>query len=90
LKNYSYAQTKVNLSYFRDSNAKEIDLFVEENNRIHPLEIKKSANPSVREIRKFDVIEKNQLQRGAGGVVCMCEEVIPIDNQNCFIPCNLL
>ena len=22
--------------------------------------------------------------------VCMCEEVIPIDQRNCFIPCNLI
>ena len=25
-----------------------------------------------------------------GGIVCMCEEVIPIDQKNCFIPCNLI
>ena len=45
VKNYAYAKSKVNLTYFRDSNAKEIDVFVEENNVIHPLEIKKSAAP---------------------------------------------
>lgn len=41
VKNYAYAKSNVNLTYFRDSNAKEIDVFVEENNFIHPLEIKK-------------------------------------------------
>ena len=90
LKNYSYSKTKANMTYYRDSNAKEIDLFVEENNQIHPLEIKKSANPDYRETKKFAVIDKAQLQRGFGGIVCMCEEVIPIDDFNCFIPCNLL
>lgn len=30
VKNYAYAKSKVNLTYFRDSNAKEIDVFVEE------------------------------------------------------------
>lgn len=90
LKNYSYSKTKVNLAYYRDSNAKEIDLFVEANHLIHPLEIKKSANPDYRETKKFGVIDKIQLQRGSGGVICMCEEVIPIDDLNCFIPCNLL
>ena len=43
VKNYAYAKSKVNLTYFRDSNAKEIDVFVEENNVIHPLEIKKEC-----------------------------------------------
>lgn len=90
LKHYAYAKTKANLSYYRDANAKEIDVFVEENNRIHPLEIKKSANPDRREIGKFGLLDKVQLERGHGGIVCMCEEVIPIDEMNCFIPCNLI
>ena len=89
LKSYSYSPQKMNMTYYRDSNAKEIDIFVEANNMIHPLEIKKSANPNSREIKKFDVIDKTSLERGAGGIVCMCEEPIPIDNSNCFIPSNL-
>lgn len=71
-------------------NAKEIDIFVERDGRIHPLEIKKSANPDKGEINKFTVLDKAALSRGEGGILCMCEEVIPIDKQNCFIPCNLL
>ena len=90
LKNYAYSQTKANMTYYRDSNAKEIDVFVEGNNLIHPLEIKKSANPDRREVKKYDVLDKAAIQRGAGGIICMCEEVIPIDAQNCFIPCSLI
>jgi predicted AAA+ superfamily ATPase len=90
LKHYAYAKAKASLSYYHDANAKEIDLFVEENNRIHPLEIKKSANPDRREVRKFSLLDKAQLERSYGGIVCMCEEVIPIDEMNCFIPCNLI
>lgn len=90
LKNYAYSPSKANLTYYRDSNAKEIDVFVEENGIIHPLEIKKSANPDRREIKKYELLDKANLERGNGGIVCMCEEVIPIDDRNCFIPCNLL
>ncbi|MCM1213482.1 MAG: ATP-binding protein [Lachnospiraceae bacterium] len=90
LKNYAYAPSKANLTYYRDSNAKEIDVFVEENGVIHPLEIKRSANPNRREVKKFELLDKVNLIRGSGGIVCMCEEVIPIDSQNCFIPCNLI
>ncbi len=46
LKNYTYGKTKANLSYNRNFNAKEIDVFVELNGFIHPLEIKKSASPN--------------------------------------------
>ena len=90
VKNFAYAPSKVNLTYYRDSNAKEIDVFVEENGIIHPLEIKKSANPDRHEVKKYELLDKAGLKRGSGGIVCMCEEVLPIDSQNCFIPCNLL
>ena len=90
LKSYSYSKTKYNLTYYRDQNAKKIDVFIEENNFIHPLEIKKSANPDRREIKKFSILEKAGVQRGAGGVLCMCEEPLPIDSTNTFIPCNLI
>jgi predicted AAA+ superfamily ATPase len=90
LKSYAYSSSKANLTYYRDSNAKEIDVFVEENNLIHPLEIKKSANPDSREVKKFDVLQKASVETGSGGIVCMCEEVIPIDAKNCYIPCNLI
>ena len=89
LKSYAYSHHKANMTYYRDSNAKEIDIFVERDSLIHPLEIKKSANPDSREIKKFGVLEKASLERGSGGIICMCEEVIPIDGSNCFIPCNL-
>ena len=90
LKNYAYSSTKANLTYYRDQNAKEIDVFVEENGRIHPLEIKKSANPNRREVKKYEFLDKTNIERAAGGIICMCTEVVPIDDKNCFIPCNLL
>ena len=90
LKSFSCSADKVNLTYYRDSNAKEIDVIVEENGLVHPLGIKKSANPDRREIKKYKVLDKTTLERGSGGIVCMCEEVIPIDQKNCFIPCNLI
>lgn len=90
VKNYAYASAKSNITYYRDANAKEIDVFVEENNIIHPLEIKKSANPGVNEVKKFTFLDKTTMQRGSGGIICMCEEPIPIDYKNCFIPSNLI
>ncbi|MDR2569073.1 MAG: ATP-binding protein [Oscillospiraceae bacterium] len=90
LKNYAYSRANAFLSYFRDSNTKEIDLLIERSAMIHPLEIKMSANPNNREIKKFAVLNDSVKQQGYGGIICMCQEVIPIDVNNCFIPCNLL
>ena len=90
VKNYAYARDSALISFYRDSNAKEIDLLVEENGRIHPLEIKKSANPDKKEIKKFSLIEKTSLQYGPGGIVCMIPSPFPIDRMNNYIPSNLI
>lgn len=90
LKNYAYGKTKANLSYYRDSNAKEIDVFVELNGFIHPLEIKKSASPDRKEVKKYELIDKTSIPRGDGGIVCMCDKPVPIDEKNSFIPSNLI
>ncbi|MCD7784800.1 MAG: ATP-binding protein [Oscillospiraceae bacterium] len=90
VKNYAYAKLKANITYYRDSNAQEIDVFVEENNVIHPLEIKKSATPDRRKVRKYNVLDRASISRESGGIICMCEEPIPIDKDNCFIPSNLI
>ena len=90
VKNYAYARDSAILSFYRNDKAKEIDVFVEENGRIHPLEIKKSANPEKKELRKFSVIEKTSLIRGSGGIICMFPRPFPIDKDNSLIPCNLI
>ena len=90
MKNFSYSPNKINLSYYRDSNVNEIDILVEKGNLIHPLEVKKSANPDKREVKKFNILDKSSIPRGCGGTICMCDDVVPIDNKNCFIPCNLI
>ena len=90
VKNYAYARNNAILSFYRDDNAKEIDVFVEENGRIHPLEIKKSANPDRKEIKKFNVVDKTSLIHGDGGIICMYPEPFPINGNNNLIPSNLI
>lgn len=90
VKNYAYARNSAFLSFYRDDKAKEIDIFIEENGMIHPLEIKKSANPEKKEVKKFSVIEKTSLKRGSGGIICMFPIPFPIDAENSLIPSNLI
>ena len=83
----------MHLYYYRDSNKKEIDLLILQNGIIHPIEIKKSANPGKEIVRNFSVLdplEKAGLQVGEGGILCMMDKVIPINNRNCFIPLHCI
>ena len=90
VKNYAYSKNQALLSFYRDTNAKEIDVFIEENGKIHPLEIKKSANPDKKEIKKYNNLEKTSVDIGNGGIICMYPNPFPIDRLNCYIPCNLI
>ena len=90
VKNYAYARSGAVLSFYRDTDAREVDIFIEENGCVHPLEIKMSANPEKKEVRKFRVIEKTSLRQGNGGIVCLFPEPFPIDSRSNLIPGNLI
>lgn len=78
------------LYYYRDNNGKEIDLLIFYNNKVYPLEIKKSYNPGKEAIKNFDIVEKFGTQIGNGGVICMAKELFPLDKINNLIPIELL
>lgn len=40
LRNNVYGEANVNMTYYRDTNQKEIDVVIEENGVLHPIEIK--------------------------------------------------
>lgn len=77
---------KMRLYYYRDSNLKEIDLLIIYDNKVYPVEIKKSANPGKSAIKNFNVVEKFGLEVGNGIVLCMIDEIFAIDENNYFVP----
>ena len=90
IRSYAYGKKRSNLYYYRDSNAKEIDIIAECDGKIHPLEVKKSTNPDRKEVKKYELIDKASLERSYGGIVCMCETPYPFVELNSFIPSNLI
>ncbi len=64
MKNYSYWADKANLAYYRDYNAKEIDVIVEENGQVHPLEFKKSAMARPQRDQKISGTRQDGLSTG--------------------------
>lgn len=89
-RNYAYGKDNVNINFYRDKGQKEIDLVIEKDNVLHPLEIKKGAAPDKRAVKAFDVLAGAKKEIGNGGIVCMAESPFPIDEKNCFIPSNII
>lgn len=86
LKNSSYGETKTQMTYYRDTNQKEINIIIEENNTLHPIEIKKSTNPDRKLVKSFEVLQKTNNTIGTGFVICMTETTFPIDENNFLVP----
>jgi len=76
--------------YYRDKDAREIDIILEQNGELNPIEIKKSANPAPEILRSFSVLEKTGLNRGKGAVICMKMELSAFNQENFIVPVWLL
>lgn len=89
-KSYRNVGKEPYLYYYRDKDAKEIDLIMEGDGRLHPIEIKKTATPEKKMISNFSVIEKSPLQRGIGAVLCLSEKLGAFDKENLIVPIGLI
>ena len=86
LKTYRNDGKECLLHYYRDKEANEIDLVMEESGVLHPIEIKKTTNPATELIAAFKVLEKASLPRGTGAILCLRESLSAINRDNLIIP----
>ncbi|MCK9313425.1 MAG: ATP-binding protein [Methanocorpusculum sp.] len=89
-KSYQNAGKEAYLYYYRDKDAKEIDLLMEGDGQLYPIKIKKTATPEKKMMGNFSVIEKSPLIRGVGAIICTAEKLGAFDHDNLIIPVSLL
>lgn len=90
MKSYQNAGKEAFLYYYRDKDTKEIDLLIEGDGKLCPIEIKKTVSPDKRLLRVFSLIEKSPLERGTGAVLCMAETLGAFDRDNLIVPISLI
>mgnify|MGYP000929352765 FL=1 len=78
------------LYYYRDKDSKEIDIIIEMDGYLYPIEVKKTATPDARLIRVFGVLERSPLQRGTGAVLCTADTLSAFNKDNLIIPISLI
>ena len=87
LKSYTNAGKEVDLYFLRDSNQREIDILIHENNTLYPLEIKTSSEPNPNDIKHFTMLEEiKNVNIGEGGVICLADELLPLKDKHKIIP----
>lgn len=86
---YNSAKTPF-IYYYRDKDMKEIDLIIEADGKLSPIEIKKTASPASQLTNVFKTLDKANIKRGNGGVLCMKEELMAFDSKNFIIPIRLI
>lgn len=87
LKSYTNAGLEVDLYHLRDGHQKEIDLLIHENNTLYPLEIKAKAEPVIKDIKNFTLLDgiKN-VNIGEGGVISLAKDILPLSDKHKIIP----
>src|SRR5699024_1660333 len=78
IKSYKHNGKTPKIYYYRDRDKREIDVTIEQNGKLYPVEIKKTANPDKNMVRSFGVIPLDK--QGAGAVICLVKEDLPLTN----------
>ncbi len=77
--------------FYRDKDMNEIDLLIEENGTLYPIEMKKHADPQKRDVQACAVLDRLPgIQRGPGGVVCLYDKLITWQGIDKVIPIHYL
>ncbi len=71
---------------YRDKDAKEIDIVLEHDGVLNPIEIKKTSNPGTELIKVFSLLDKSSTPRSKGAVICMKPGLSAIDRDNYIVP----
>ena len=72
--------------YYRDKDAKEIDIVIEHDGVLNPIEIKKISNPGTELTKVFALLDRASVLRDKGAVICMKPEFGAIDRDNYIVP----
>ena len=79
------------LYFYRDKDMNEIDLVIEENGMLHPIEIKKHADPQKSDYKAFHLLEAvPNVKVGQGGIVCLYDNLISFGEKIKVIPVKYL
>ena len=86
LKTYQNDAKECLLWYYRDKEMHEIDMIIESDGMLHPIEVTRSVNPGSKLIGAFDILNKGSVPKGKGALLCMRPTLSAVNIDNYIIP----
>ena len=86
IKSYWHNGVSPSIYFYRDKDMREIDIVLEENGKLYPLEIKQKTNPNTDDIKNFSVLSQFNKETAPGGVLCLAETWHPLGKKDYVIP----
>jgi len=90
IKSYWHNGKNAYFYFYRDRDQKEIDLLIEQDGQLYPVEFKKSASPSLNATKNFSSLEKLECSIGLGAVICLTINDVPLSRKVTAIPVGYL
>ncbi|MCL2281487.1 MAG: DUF4143 domain-containing protein, partial [Dehalococcoidia bacterium] len=90
VKSYHNAGYEPFIYYYRDTDAKEIDILIERDLTLYPIEIKKNGSANKRDVKAFSVIQKSGLASGTGAIISIRDTFVSDGADLLLIPVSLI
>jgi predicted AAA+ superfamily ATPase len=90
LKSYWHNGQRPAVFFYRDRDRREIDLLIEHDGLLHPVEIKRTASPKTADVKNFDILRRSGLPVGKGAIVCLYDKPFPLNSDTDIIPVSSL
>jgi predicted AAA+ superfamily ATPase len=86
IKSYWNHGKEAPIYYFRDKEHHEVDLIIESEGQLYPIEIKLAANINKTDFANINYLRKIEKNVGHGAIICLTKQILPIDSKNLIIP----
>lgn len=89
LKSYWHHGERPYIYFYRDTdNNREVDMLIESEGKVWPIEIKLSSSPNLQMAKHFKIIDEKR--RGKGAIICTANKFIPMNKDVIVIPVSYI
>lgn len=90
LKTHLHNGRQPSFFYYRDRDRREIDLLIFQDGVAYPVEIRKTASPSARDVSVFETLGRLGVKTGPGALICLARQSLPLTRSSWCVPAGML